>query len=400
MPLLELTEYEPKRFDANMLPQKLGTALWRNYSKQIDVEFPSPKTEGLWELRSRGWVGHIPLSPEVAISLHPRVALRNLFGMWEYAYQLKSFHFLEGLFDCDSLEEFYTRLAAILARRILDRSRKGFYRAYISTEEHAPAIRGRLNIPLHVRSPWSVQLPCQYEEHTGDVEENRILAWTLYTILHSGLCYGTVIPLVRQAYHVLQGFVSLQPYHSTACINRRYNRLNEDYAPLHAICRFFLEHSGPSHEHGDHTMLPFLVFMPGLYELFVAEWLRAHLPHDLRLTTQERHYFDESERMAFRIDVMIYEGASQTPYAVLDTKYKSAQTPTNADFSQVGMYALKKNCQEAILVYPATLVPPLNEEIGPVRIRSLTFALDGDLEQAGQAFLQELLHIRTPLIAA
>jgi 5-methylcytosine-specific restriction enzyme subunit McrC len=46
--------------------------------------------------------------------------------MLEYAYQLKSksFRFLEGLIDCQSLEDFYSQLAYLLARRILDRGRK------------------------------------------------------------------------------------------------------------------------------------------------------------------------------------------------------------------------------------------------------------------------------------
>jgi hypothetical protein len=44
-----------------------------------------------------------------------------------------------------------------------------------------------------------------------------------------------------------------------------------------------LENSGPAHERGSQSMLPFLVNMTRLYELFVSEWLKAHLPDAISL---------------------------------------------------------------------------------------------------------------------
>src|SRR5206468_2502813 len=117
--------------------------LWRNYSAQVAVEIPSFKNEHNWQLTALGWVGYIPLSKDLGVALRPKVALDNLFRMLEYAYRLKSFHFLEGLFDCQSLEEFYERLAHVLARRVLDRGRKGFYRSYLNQADQIPFLRGR-----------------------------------------------------------------------------------------------------------------------------------------------------------------------------------------------------------------------------------------------------------------
>jgi len=52
-----------------------------------------------------------------------------------------------------------------------------------------------------------------------------------------------------------------------------------------------LEHSGSTHHAGDHTMLPFLVDMARLYELFVAEWLKTRLPKGWSVESQERVHF-------------------------------------------------------------------------------------------------------------
>ena len=387
--IIELTEYIPINLEREEITPAIEEALWRNYRNQVKLESPSFQTGGKWKLTSQGWVGHIPLTPEFHLALLPKVQLKNLFGMLEYAYQLKSFRFLEGLIDCQSVEDFYSQLAYLLARRILDRGRKGFYRAYVPKTGQLAYVRGRLNIRQAIQKPWDVKLNCHYEEHSGDIEENQILAWTLFIIGRSGLCSERVSPTVRQAYHALQGFVTLQPTSSKACVGRLYNRLNEDYRPLHALCRFFLESSGASHERGDRTMLPFLVNMPRLYELFVAEWLKAHLPQNLLLKFQEQ--VNISKTVYFKTDLVVYDISTGTARYILDTKYTTPKQPAADDIAQVVAYAVSKDCHEAVLVYPENLTHPLDEWVGDIRVRSLTFSLEDDLDRAGQAFLQNLL---------
>src|SRR5919199_363136 len=268
---IELKEYDTVQFSPEPVLDNAWKLLWQDYSKQVDVNFPSPKTSEQWQLTSQGWVGYIPLTQDISLKLQPKVKLKNLFGMLEYAY--KEIDFPEGLITCQSLEEFYEQLANVLAQRILERSCKGFYRAYVPQTAKLAHLRGRMDVRQAIQKPWDVKLNCYYKEHTTDIEENQILAWTLFVIGRSGLCSERVLPTVRQAYHALQGLVTLQPSDPNDCSRRLYNRLNEDYQPLHALCRFFLENSGPSHERGDRTMLTFLVHMARLYELFVAEWL-------------------------------------------------------------------------------------------------------------------------------
>lgn len=389
--IIELTEYAPKYLEREEITPAIEEALWRNYKNQVKVESPSFQTRGKWKLTAQGWVGYIPLTSEFHLALLPKVQLKNLFGMLEYAYQLKSksFRFLEGLIDCQSLEDFYSQLAYLLARRILDRGRKGFYRAYVPKTGQLAYVRGRLNLRQTIQKPWDIKVSCHYEEHSGDIEENQILAWTLFIIGRSGLCSERVSPTVRQAYHALQGLVTLQSICPEDCVGRTYNRLNEDYRPLHAICRFFLESSGASHERGEYTMLPFLVDMARLYELFVAEWLKVHLPQHLLVKCQEQ--VNISKTLHFKTDLVLYDISTGTARYILDTKYKTSTQPSADDIAQVVAYAVSKDCREAILVYPANLSKPLDVLLGDIRVRSLTFSLEGDLDRAGQAFLQNLL---------
>lgn len=385
---IELTEYSSETFEISEIEYAIAENLWHNYDKQVTVDFPSPKTGGKWKLTAKGWVGHIPVTPDFHLSLLPKVTLGNLFGMLDYAYNLKSFRFLPGLINCRSLEEFYNHLAHILAQRILNRCRKGFYRAYLPKTGNLSYVRGRLDMRQTIQKPWEVKLKCHYEEHTADIEENQILAWTIFVILRSGLCKERVLPKLRQAYHALQGLVTLKPFKPEDCIGRNYHRLNEDYQELHALCRFFLDNTGPSHEKGDRTMLPFLIDMAKLYELFVAEWLKENLPSHLFLKFQER--IGIGDRIQFKTDIILYGTSNGKPSYILDTKYKIPTSPSSDDVAQVIAYAVSKQCQEVVLVYPTSLKYPLNKPLGNIRVRSLTFSLDGDLQQAGKAFLQNL----------
>ena len=118
---LELTEYQPAQFVPETISVDLGEVLLHHYKSQIRVEFPTPKTDHQWQLTPQGWVGHIPLAPDFHLALKPKVEIGNLFEMLEYAYHLKTFKFLDGLIDSQSLEEFYERLAGVLAQRVLSR---------------------------------------------------------------------------------------------------------------------------------------------------------------------------------------------------------------------------------------------------------------------------------------
>lgn len=386
---VELLEYQPTTLPANALSEKVAKILWEDYRDQIALEFPDFRTNNQWRITSLGFVGFIPVADDLGLAMRPKVGLTNLFGMMEYAYQL-DFKMMEGVFDCATLEQFYERLANVLAKRILNRQRKGLYRSYLPETDVLGVVRGRMDVVHAMRKPWSPSVKCDFEEHTADVEENQILLWTLRCIAQSGLCSERVMPTVRSSYRGLQGIASLQPFSYRDCVGRLYNRLNGDYEMLHGVCRFFLEQSGPLHASGDHTIFPFLIDMSHLYELFVAEWLREHLPEGYTLQIQANVNFSEANRLKFIIDLVICDLETGQTLCVLDTKYKCPDTPANDDVSQVVTYAEIKGCTDAILVYPRDLEAGLDERLGDIRVRNLSFKIDGDLEAAGGSFLNQL----------
>lgn len=196
---------------------------------------------------------------------------------------------------------------------------------------------------------------------------------------------------MQQAYHALQGLITLQTFSLEDCVGRSYNRLNEDYRHLHAICRFFLENTGPSHEKGKHAMSPFLVDMARLYELFVAEWLKESLPQGFFLKQQQLVTIEQNRH--FRMDMLLYDVETNAVRCVLDTKYKVSDKAADDDLHQMISYATATKCNQAVLIYPEHLRQSLDVKIRDIRVRSLTFSLNGDLDQEGQELLQSLLSL-------
>lgn len=388
---LVLTEYTPARFERDLFSAAEGQQLWQRYSRYVNVDFPSPKTDEQWQLTANGWVGYLPLSPSLGFSLQPKLPLHNLFRLVEVAYGLQGDAFSNDLFTAATLLEFYDRLALFLARQIEARCRTGLYHTTKTVQADLSYVRGSLQVDRMLCSPWQMKVPCRFDELTADVEENHILIWTIWRLLCSDLTSPNTQLVLRHVYRTLLGYVSLQPVSVLECINRQYNRLNEDYRGLHALCRFFLEQSGPSHNAGDHEMYAFLLDMAYLYERFVAAWLGNHISAPYQIQAQERVYFGNERQQHFAIDVVIYNREKHTPYAVLDTKYKApTASPSSSDIAQVVAYATAKECREAILLYPVPLARPLDEQIGSVRVRSLSFTIDGDIDQAGQELLAQI----------
>lgn len=390
--VIELEERATTELPRSALDTADAERIWQAAGKFLDIEFPSPRTYGRWRLSPTGWVGHVPIHSGLALHIQPKVPLNSIFGMLEYVYGLKQFRLFDDLVALDSLAEIYGRLARILARSVRDRVRKGLYRAYLPRHERLAFVRGRPDIPAHVRAPWRTNPPCHFEELTADLEDNRILAWTLHVAGRSELCAAEPKREVLGAFRALSGHMHLREATAHDCIGRTYQRLNEDYAPMHALCRLLLESSNPTHERGERNMIPFVVNMETLFEDFVAAWLRANVPAHIQVEPHHKIYFATGDGRRFDIDILLRDRTTGQPLAVLDTKYKAPDQPSSRDVQQVLAYAEVTRAPEAILVYPSNLSRATDLYIGDsiVRVRSLTFDVGTDLETAGRKLLSAL----------
>lgn len=390
---IELTEEEPKRLEKTVFDKATAFRLYQFLDDRVSLDFPSPANEEKYEFRSSGLVGIIPFE-DFVITINPKVSIANLFGMLEYAYHLKSFELLEGLTDVDSMNALYERLAHVFVRRVLDRVRKGLYRGYVEKTEDLSYLSGRVLVAATIRRNLcgSARLECVHEEQTADLLDNKILAWTLFRLSRSSIQRDDVRGLIRRATRVMNDVVDISPVLPTDCIGRFYHRLNEDYRPMHGLCRFFLESQGPGISAGEHAFIPFTLNMPGLFENFVAEWLHARV-RSVRVFRQYDVELGGTNSVTIRIDIVLRDAETDAVLAVMDTKYKRALDPDSKDVMQVVGYAATMRTTKAILVYPSRDTRTELIHAGEIIVTPLIFDLSEDIERAGIRFAAELLEV-------
>lgn len=397
MTIVELTEDFPIGISRNELDDATAFALHADPRFELDYQ-PQPAVAGgfRYRLRSRGWIGHIPVGSALIIA-RPKVPVIRVFRMLEAVYDLRSFALLEGRTGVEGLADFYERIATTLARCVLDRARRGLFQAYLERREDLGCVRGRVDVGGSRRrraAGGSPRLLCEFEELTADLADNQILLWTLYTVSHSaGLTRETARQQVRRAFRALAGTVTLKPKRAQDCLARTYHRLNDDYRAMHGLCRFLLELAGPDVGRGGHEFTPFAIHAPTLFEAFVARWLERHLPpRELSVRAQHHARLRSTAALAFKIDLVLRDARTGAPRAVLDTKYKADEIPTEADLHQIVAYAVEIGVEHAFLVYPSAATRPFAAQVGRIRVRSLVFDLAQAPDIAGAAFLENLRH--------
>jgi 5-methylcytosine-specific restriction enzyme subunit McrC len=389
--VLDLREEETGRFPREMILDAEILAL--NGSGKFEIEPASLFNGYNYGLRSRGWVGQIPVGDELLVRVVPKVPVGNLFRMLEVAYNLKSFRLFQGDVQIESIEDIYERIVSILANRVIDRARKGLYRGYLGEADSLPYVRGTIDVfGAVLNSVRGIpRIPCRYEEHTADLEDNRMLYWALHQTRRQALSREKVRAELDRARRALAGTITLERFSPKDCMNKFYHRLNDDYQPMHGLCRFILEQTGPGIQSGDRSFVPFVVNMPQLFQSFVAEWLRSNAPPGMTVRYLHTAQLDANFEMEIDIDILLCEESSQKPIAVLDTKYKASELPAEDDLHQIAFYAGELQVDHGIFVYPSNVAKLFKMvHAKKTRIESLVFDIAQAPDKAGAAFLDAL----------
>jgi 5-methylcytosine-specific restriction enzyme subunit McrC len=386
---IELTEETDLELSSDQLSNQQALALYKH--PHFQLEWPNPGNNFRYRLRSKGWVGHIPVDDTIMV-VRPKVPVGSIFGMLEIAYKLKSFNILEGETAVESLDEIYQRIASILAKRVNDRFRKGLYRAYVQKNDDLEYVRGRIDIKANIRNALitTPRLHCRYEELTADLEDNAILLWALYLVSRMGLTRDDVKRQVRQAYRSLISSVSLEPKDAHDCIERFYHRLNDDYKPMHGLCRFIIEHTGPGIGIGAQNFLPFSIDMPKLFEAFVAEWLAEKLPRQMKVDFQYYVQLNANVDLSYRMDLVLRDRQNGQALAVIDIKYKVDEQPSEDDVSQAVAYAVQLGVSRAHLIYPFSLSQSVEAMIGNVMISTIGIDLSRPFSESWNGLVRAI----------
>lgn len=380
-----LSEYDATKLARDQLDEDTALTFWRRFEKYVTLDFPTPANDDQWVFTATGTVGYFPLDSTWGVRVLPKVAIGNVLGMLKHAYDIPV-EVLDSSDDVRTVEDIFNYLAGYLAQLVTQRAKRGLAKAYQARRDDLPYVRGRIDVPAQVRRPVALRFACDFEEHTADIHDNQVLRWTLLYLSRASL-HEPAKGRVRLAQHSLASVVSVVRVHASTAVAPYYDRLRQDYRPMHALCHLFLDSMTPTLARGTHESVPLLITMHNLFERYVFAVLHDYFSqHNLRVRQQVTKPLGHG--VSFRIDIVIQDRSDQT-LLVLDTKYKNRFAPSSDDVQQAVAYAEVMGCHHAALVYP-TSTKPMKLDVGNKQVHRVGLDLSGDLTVAAATLCAEV----------
>jgi 5-methylcytosine-specific restriction enzyme subunit McrC len=317
-------------------------------------------------------VGHFQLPSHRIVVIEPKVDAASIFRMLAYVFTDNHRRLLRDEqvnYATDRL--LFEPLVELFNALVNARARRGLARDYIRREENLGVLRGALNIDAHVQHNFGRenQIYCRFFEQTVDIPDNRLVKTTLHHLLQfGGWTRSTTQALVRNLHQF--DAVSLERHRPQTAPNGHYHRLNDDYRPIHELCRLFLACSSLSERVGTFGFRGFLLDLNLLFEQFVEKAFQTAVKQSRfsSMIQDERPLSLNKGAPNIKPDITVRRGTQVA--IVVDAKYKKDEGgPQNPDIYQVIAYGTVLQCPDVYLLYPKTEIdserdiPILNSEI-------------------------------------
>lgn len=292
---------------------------------------------GWWEVSAGTQVGVLSVGG-MQVVIQPKIDITRLVFLMGYARRPNFWRDDRVLLDEDvDLTEALANAFVRLARRALE---QGLLKGYVTVDESAAVLRGRVREADQLRRRWgrSIPLEIRYDEFTVDIAENQILLAAVERLLR--------MPRVDVRHRAGLQRLRLQLADVTtpprggvrpAWVS---SRLNTRYVPALELAELILNGRSFEQRVGDVILSGYLFNMATIFEDFVTAALREALkPYGGRSRLQYPTHLDEEGTVPIRPDfVWLDQGR---PRIVADAKYK-AEKP--AGFPQADLYQLLAYC--------------------------------------------------------
>lgn len=262
------------------------------------------------------------------------IPIRNIYYMLSYA-----FHELRGTdyryMDVESLDTMKDLCACILARAVSLQLKRGLIREYVTEEDPLMSPKGKIDITASITSGaiQNHRLVCQYDEFSENSIRNRIVKQAMTVLLASGIKteYRTE---VRKLLRYFADVESIDPH----IINwsMAYDRNNQSYRFIMAICRLILKDLLMKQEDGSFRMMDLLDerAQHRIYEKFILEYYAKEWPHLHANSSQIKWGLDEGDSPGMLptmlptmlSDIMLNDGHR---WLIIDAKFYNKNMQNN-----------------------------------------------------------------------
>ncbi len=256
------------------------------------------------------------------------IRIQNIYYMLAYAFQVLN---EQGYRDV-ATEEFENTaelFAAILTRGISNQVKRGLGKEYLPNTESLSFVRGKINVSETVKtqSIQRRQLICSYDEFSVNSYMNRIIKSTAVLLFRSNIS-NTRKKELRKLLLFFENVEIIDLYHVNW--NLYYNRNNQSYRMLIAICYLTIKGLLQTQSDGTIKMMDFLdeQRMSRLYERFILEYYARECPQ-VKATASRIPWVLDDGFSAYlpemQSDITLTRGSK---VLIIDAKYYSSTMQT------------------------------------------------------------------------
>lgn len=317
----------------------------------VDVE---PAGEHV-RLRARGRVGAVRVGDlQVEVDPKGKVGIASVFFLLGYAANPG---FVPPEVEVDRDGDFFDVIAESFTRQAERALAGGVLRAYVSIDESARTVRGRIRMGDQVRLHYGGAYPVEvtYDDYSPDIAENILLLAAVRQLMALPRLDTNVKARLKALEVPLDGVSEL--HRGMVPPRWRPHRLNERYHGALHLSDLILRHQSIRTGAGGVSAAGFVVDMAKVFEDFLGAALGdalARVPGDF--VTQMRTILDEP--IAGVAPVLMYPDivhhVAGRPVIVADAKYKAASASgdyPNADKYQMLAYCAALEVDRAWLIY-------------------------------------------------
>jgi 5-methylcytosine-specific restriction enzyme subunit McrC len=333
----------------------------RRIAKQRFFDFTFDK-----KISARNYIGIVQFE-DIRIEVYPKI----FSGLKDHDWGQIQFNILFWLSYCRKIrfpfalanvatidfDDFLEVMIFIFSNYSLEILSEQPYQSYQETTEEMPFLKGRLSFPEYINNNLSTgkwqNFYCTYEPFVFDNQFNRIVKYIANKLLH--ISANSINK--RKLYSILFLLDEVSDIKCTLsdCDKVKLNHLYTDLDNILSICKLFLSNSVFDIQEDGNKNFCFLLPMEYVFEEFIYGFLSEHYEH-LNINSQSTTWLakrNSANVFKIRNDLMINKSL------IIDTKYKlrAKDDGLKGGVSQIDMYqmiayAIKRKCNEVILLYP------------------------------------------------
>ncbi|HFR4180766.1 hypothetical protein P5815_09975 [Bacillus cereus] len=328
----------------------------------------SLKSGGL-EIIAGNYIGIIPINKEIALNIHPKIKISNLFYLLKTAK--RELRFLSNFFRSYTQDTFNIDLVDLFTIYFLKNletiEREGVFRDYVIRIENSSTPKGKILFKDHLHQNVFKNIHHRvthsYQELSRDILPNQVIKYTIEYLTQYHRIFNKKNKHILKRLEYYRNMFSRVSYKNTV---REMNQIEIQklfmsipsirsyYQDTLKVCFLILQKANFSFEKKEisdiHALPSIYINMEDIFEQYLLNSLNSTVTtEDIYFYKGHKHLFSDKRHPSIEPDIILEKNKRISCLA--DAKYKDNK-PTRDDIFQMISYLVSYNCKIGVFILP------------------------------------------------